>query len=40
MGYSNEARVDSAEEYDKAKEKGGYVAGKHINKKMKWWFER
>ena len=23
-----------------AKEKAGFVAGKHINKRTKWWFER
>jgi len=40
MGYSEDAKVKYAEEYDKAKEREGYVAGKHINKPMKWWFER
>jgi hypothetical protein len=28
-----------AHEYDKAKEKAGFVAGKHIHKKSKWWFQ-
>ena len=40
MGFSNEAKVNSAEEYDKAKEKEGYIAGKHIAEKTKWWFQR
>jgi hypothetical protein len=39
MGFSSDARVNSAEEYDKAKEKQGYVAGKHIVRE-KWWFQR
>ena len=40
MGYSQDAKVTHAEEYDKAKERKGYVAGKHIDKPMKWWFQR
>jgi hypothetical protein len=40
MGYSKEATVDSATEYDKSKEKEGYIAGKHIERKTKWWFQR
>lgn len=39
MGFSPEAKVVNAKEYDKAKEKAGYVAGKHIEKPGKWWFE-
>jgi len=40
MGFSSEARVQSAEEYDKSKEREGYIAGKHIERKTKWWFQR
>lgn len=40
MGYSEEAKVHKAKEYDKSKEKEGYIAGKHIDKPMKWWFQR
>uniref|UniRef100_A0A7S2WGM6 CHCH domain-containing protein n=1 Tax=Eucampia antarctica TaxID=49252 RepID=A0A7S2WGM6_9STRA len=40
LGYSKDAKVQNAEEYDKSKEKGGYVAGKHLNKPIKWWFQR
>ena len=40
MGFSNECKVNSAEEYDKAKEKEGYIAGKHIAEKTKWWFQK
>lgn len=40
LGFSEEAKVNSAEEYDKSKEKGGFVAGKHIDGRMKWWFQR
>lgn len=36
MGFSSEARVQSAEEYDKSKEAKGYIAGKHIDKKTKF----
>jgi hypothetical protein len=31
--------VRGAHEYDKAKEKAGFVAGKHIQKQTKWWFQ-
>jgi len=40
LGYSEEAKVEKAVEYDKAKEKEGYIAGKHIDGRMKWWFQR
>ena len=40
LGYSEEAKVDKAVDYDKAKEKEGYIAGKHIDGRMKWWFQR
>ena len=39
MGFSNESKVNSATEYDKSKEKEGYVAGKHIGR-TKWFFQR
>jgi hypothetical protein len=38
LGYS--VAVDNAVEYDKAKEKQGFVAGKHIDQPIKWWFQR
>jgi cytochrome c oxidase assembly protein subunit 19 len=40
LGYSEQAKVDGAREYDLAKEKGGFVAGKHISKEGKWWFQK
>jgi hypothetical protein len=40
LGFSKEAKVENAVEYDKSKEKGGYVAGKHIDGRIKWWFQR
>ena len=39
LGFSEDKQVKGAHEYDKAKEKAGFVAGKHINKKSKWWFQ-
>ena len=39
MGYAKEKDVKGAQEYDKAKEKAGFVAGKHINRQSKWWFQ-
>ncbi len=39
MGYSDEAAINSVTEYDKSKEKEGFIAGKHIEKKSKWWFQ-
>lgn len=39
MGYATEKDVIGAHEYDKAKEKAGFVAGKHINKPSRWWFQ-
>ena len=39
MGYAKDKDVVGAHEYDKAKEKAGFVAGKHIHKKSKWWFQ-
>ena len=39
LGFSEEAKVEKSVEYDKAKEKEGYIAGKHIHGRMKWWFQ-
>lgn len=39
LGYGKEQEVIGAEEYDKSKEKAGFIAGKHINKPTKWWFQ-
>jgi|AntRauTorckE5430_2_1112549.scaffolds.fasta_scaffold06206_2 cytochrome c oxidase assembly protein subunit 19 len=43
MGYSEAARVKegTAKEYDKQKEKDGYIAGKHIGvSTMKYWWQK
>ena len=40
MGFGKEQEVTGAEEYDKSKEKAGYVAGKHISKPNQWWWEK
>jgi hypothetical protein len=40
LGFSPEAKVEGAKEKDRTKEKQGFVAGKHINKESKWWFQR
>ena len=39
LGYSEQATVKGAREYDLAKEKAGFVAGKHIAKESKWWWQ-
>eukprot|EP00536_Pseudo-nitzschia_multiseries_P008657 jgi/Psemu1/198667/e_gw1.223.52.1 len=39
MGYSKDKDVVGAQEYDKAKEKAGFIAGKHIQRSSKWWFQ-
>ena len=39
MGYAEDKDVVGAQEYDKAKEKAGFVAGKHIHKQSRWWFQ-
>ena len=39
MGYAKNKDVVGAKEYDKAKEKAGFIAGKHIEKSSKWWFQ-
>jgi cytochrome c oxidase assembly protein subunit 19 len=40
MGYSPHQAVEGAREYDNAKEKAGFVAGTHISKETKWWWQR
>ncbi|CAB9523780.1 oxidase assembly protein COX19 [Seminavis robusta] len=40
LGFSPEAKVEGAKECDKSKEKNGFVAGKHIDKGSKWWFQK
>lgn len=40
MGYSTEAIVTGAVEYDKSKERDGYVAGKHMDAPSKWWWQK
>jgi len=40
MGYSPDAKIKGAYEYDKSRERNGFTAGKHIEKPMKWWFQR
>jgi len=40
LGFSEDAKVETAVEYDKSKEKAGFIAGKHIDGRMKWWFQR
>jgi hypothetical protein len=40
LGFSEEAKVHGAKEYDNSKEMAGFIAGKHIsNHKQKWWWE-
>lgn len=41
MGFGENQRVHAAKEYDGAKEKAGFVAGKHIQKdNNRWWWQR
>lgn len=40
LGFSKEAEVEGAREYDNSKEKAGFTAGKHISKESKWWWQR
>lgn len=40
MGFSDDTRVKGAKEYDMSKEKEGFIAGKHISKTPKWWWQR
>ena len=39
LGYSEDKAVVGAQVYNKSKEKAGFIAGKHIQKKGKWWFQ-
>jgi len=40
MGFSKDAKVEGeVQVYDKSKEKDGFIAGKHIDKPTKWWFQ-
>ena len=39
LGFSKDAQVKLPVEYDKSKEKDGYVAGKHLNKPLRWWWQ-
>ena len=39
LGFSEDQQVTGAREYDNAKEKAGFVAGKHISMERKWWWE-
>ena len=40
MGYSEAAQVKIAVEYDKSKERNGYIAGKHMDAPSKWWWQK
>jgi hypothetical protein len=41
LGYNDTTQqVIGAREYDLAKEKAGYIAGKHITKESHWWWEK
>ncbi|GAX22872.1 hypothetical protein FisN_24Lh159 [Fistulifera solaris] len=40
LGFSPDKQVQGAREYDLRKEKEGFVAGKHIDKESKWWWQR
>ena len=40
LGYASSSKIDKVVEYDKAKERNGFVAGKHIDKPIKWWFQK
>jgi cytochrome c oxidase assembly protein subunit 19 len=40
LGFSKDAVVEGAREYDSSKEKAGFTAGKHISKESKWWWQR
>lgn len=40
MGFSEDQKVKDPKEYDRAKEKAGFVAGKHITKEAKWWWQK
>lgn len=38
MGFGEKQKVVGAEEYDKSKEKAGFIAGKHIHKPNEWFW--
>lgn len=38
LGFSDDHKVEGAREYDKSKEKAGFVAGKHVEKNPSKWF--
>ncbi len=40
LGFSPEAKVEGAKFKERTKEKEGFVAGKHIHKESRWWFQR
>lgn len=40
LGYSEDKKVEGAREYDYSKEQAGFVAGTHISKESKWWWQR
>jgi len=40
LGYASNQQVVGAHEYDKSKEKAGFIAGKHIDKPNDWWFQK
>jgi len=37
MGFSKETEITETKEYDKSKEREGYIAGKHITGKLTGW---
>lgn len=39
LGFAELNKVEGAREYDYAKENAGFIAGKHIFKKSKWWWQ-
>ena len=38
LGFAADQQVQGAREYDKSKEKAGFVAGKHVEKNSSKWF--
>ena len=40
LGFAADKKVEGAREYDKAKEKAGFIAGKHIDRDSKWFWQR
>jgi hypothetical protein len=40
LGYGKDQEVIGAEEYDKSKERAGYIAGKHIAQSNSWWWKK